>query len=250
MVYHKIDPRPELGITCIHPKQFEKQIRFLADQGYQFLTLEKLVASKSVNPKAIAITFDDGYRDIHKYALPILKKYNAPATVFIITDYIGKENTWDVNLGWIRYEHLNEREIDSLIDEGWEINSHGTSHCSLHGLTEREIIRELSRSKTMLQERFRQPIRFFAIPFGNINERIRRLAIKTGYQGIAGFYPVKYFKNPLPLGIILRLAVYRTDSLKSIKRKLSNNSELLKEVLKQNAINLCSNATIIVNSLR
>jgi len=250
LVYHKIDPRPELGITCIHPKQFEKQIGFLADQGYQFLTLEKLVASKSVNPKALAITFDDGYRDIHKYALPILKKYNAPATVFIITDYIGKENTWDVNLGWIRYEHLNDREIDSLIDEGWEINSHGTSHCSLRGLAEEEIIRELSRSKTMLQERFRQPIRFFAIPFGNVNERIRRLAIKTGYQGIAGFYPVKYFKIPLPLGIILRLAVYRTDSLKSIKQKLSNNSALLKEVLKQNAINLCSNATIMVNSLR
>ena len=45
----------------------------------------------------ISITFDDGYEDIYKYAMPILKKERKikSPSVFIITDYINKFNTWD-----------------------------------------------------------------------------------------------------------------------------------------------------------
>lgn len=250
LVYHKIDPKPELGLTCLHPRQFRKQIEFLAGKGFRFVTLSELIKLQSREPNLIAITFDDGYQNVYEYAFPILKEYQAPATVFVISNFIGRYNTWDVNLGWIYYQHLNESNLNNLISEGWEIGSHGKTHRALQGMTRTEIVYELSQSKQLLQEKFNQPVNFFAMPFGNVNTLIRELALKTGYLGICGFYPFRYYRHHSQPGIIPRLGVYRTDSLKAISHKLSNNRGLLFEVTKQNLINFCSNATIIVNSLK
>lgn len=250
LVYHKIDPKPELGLTCIHPGQFRKQIEFLIKNGFRFVTLSELAKLKNPDNKTIAITFDDGYKDVYEFAFPVLSQYSIPATVFIITDYIGKRNDWDANLGWIHYEHLNEDEIRFLQKAGWEIGSHSVSHKSIHGMTENEIIYQLTCSKEILEDKFAQRIDFYSPPFGSISNRIRTLALRSGYKGICGFYSFKYYKNQLLPGIVPRLAVYRTDTIGSVRRKLLSDSNLFKEVLKQNIINFCSNATIMVNTLR
>jgi len=250
LVYHKIDPKPEVGLTCLHPRQFSQQIKFLAKEGFRFVTLSELIKSENREPHIIAITFDDGYQDVYEYAFPILQEYQAPATVFIISNYIGKFNTWDVNLGWLYYQHLDEPSIRNLISAGWEIGSHGKTHRALQGMTRTAIECELVQSKHLLEEMFDQPINFFAMPFGNVKEMIRELASNAGYRGICGFYPFKYLRHYCPSDIVPRLAVYRTDSLRAISNKLSSGRELLFEVTKQNLINFCSNATIMANSLR
>jgi peptidoglycan/xylan/chitin deacetylase (PgdA/CDA1 family) len=250
LVYHKIDPKPELGLTCLHPRQFRKQIEFLAEKGFRFVTLSELIKRQGREPNVVAIDFDDGYQDVYQYAFPILKEYQAPATVFVISNFIGRCNTWDVNLGWIYYQHLDEASIGNLISAGWEVGSHGQTHRALQGMTRTEIECELSQSKQLLEEKFNQPVHFFAMPFGNVNELIRELASKVGYRGICGFYPFRYYHHCCPPDIIPRLAVYRTDSLKAISNKLGGGRGLLGEVTKQNVVNFCSNATIMANSLR
>jgi peptidoglycan/xylan/chitin deacetylase (PgdA/CDA1 family) len=71
---------------------FEKQVSYLV-QHYQLMSMGeciKYLENESKNNKPIAvITIDDGYNDFYLYAYPILKKYNAPATVYIVTDFVN-----------------------------------------------------------------------------------------------------------------------------------------------------------------
>ncbi len=90
--YHRVAPEPDdLLLKPVHPSTFEAQISHLAAY-YRVLPLEAALDqlyAGSLPPRAVAITFDDGYRDNHAYAYPILKKHGVPATVFLATDFIG-----------------------------------------------------------------------------------------------------------------------------------------------------------------
>lgn len=249
-MYHKVDPKPELGLSCVHPKTFEKQIDFLISKGFHLVTLSQLETESMSNDKRIAICFDDGYKGVIEHAYPILKKYSVAATVFIITNFIGRKNTWDVNLGGIQYEHLSREDIQKLVDAGWEIGSHSVSHQSLRGVDKQELQYQLRHSKATLEKIIKQPVHVFTAPFGTISNRINTAALKSGYHKICGFFPIKFYKGAIPKGVVLRLAVYRSDGLNSIERKLSGDRRLYFEIIKQNVINFCSNATIAVNTLR
>ncbi len=198
----------------------------------------------------MAISFDDGYKNIVDYAFPVLSRLNIPATVFVITDFIGRDNRWDVALGGIHYSHLAAVDIRKLYQAGWEIGSHSLTHQSLRGLTLVELRRQLRDSKRKLEELIGQAVESFAPPFGNVSPRIIDAAVGCGYRKVCGFFPLKYYNSPIPPQLVLRLAVYRSDTSRSLLAKLSGTKRLYREVLKQNIINFCSNATIAVKSLR
>ncbi len=87
------------GVVDATALDFDLQMRFLS-RNYNVISLSELVnciKSKSLPNNAIAITFDDGYRDSYLYAYPILKKYGLPATIFLTVNYINKQNIywWD-----------------------------------------------------------------------------------------------------------------------------------------------------------
>ncbi len=113
--YHYVeDPRPDFqGIHPCAVKEFERQIAFLS-ANYSFATVPEVerAAARGSDEKLCAITFDDGLQDQYEYALPILKKYGARATFFIITSTL---------LGKIPTAHkihvlLSRVEPDELID--------------------------------------------------------------------------------------------------------------------------------------
>jgi peptidoglycan/xylan/chitin deacetylase (PgdA/CDA1 family) len=83
---------------------FRWQMKLLAD-GFNVLSLQEALAalaSGKLPPRAVCITFDDGYRSLHDLALPVLREFRLPATVFVTTGYVGSGNMW------------NERIIDSV----------------------------------------------------------------------------------------------------------------------------------------
>ncbi|HOU16890.1 MAG TPA: polysaccharide deacetylase family protein [Candidatus Marinimicrobia bacterium] len=221
----------------------------MLNRGYEFATLSNLQANKN-KPNLIALTFDDGYQDIYLYAFPILKSLGIPATIFIITDYLDRPNTWDINLGGIHFNHLTYDNIAELIQNGWEIGSHSISHHLLVGMPTLEMQAEIHDSKKLLEERFNCEVRFFCAPFGKLNPKIISEAKSAGYQGICGFFPFRYYHQKPPDFFIPRLAVYSFDSLNAVARKLATNWQLRREIIKQNVVNFCANGTIIVQKLR
>ncbi len=249
LVYHKIDNKPELGLSVIPPRKFRRQIEFLLTKGYRFYTLSDLQRQSDPHNK-IAITFDDGYQDVYQNAFPILKEYQIPATVFVISSYLGKENRWDTNLGILRFQHLDCKELQHLLTAGWEIGSHGLDHHCLLGHTAAAVRQQLAASKRILEHTLACEINYFAAPFGRINPRITQIARQVGYRGICGFYPWTYYQHRQNHYQIPRLAVYYFDSLKALEHKLAPDRRLVVEILKQQIISLCANGTILVNALR
>jgi len=103
-MYHRVTPQNEKwSIPATDLNIFEKQIKWLS-KNFNIIKLSELIQilqAGKINDKkyqkAVAITFDDGYKDNYLYAYPILKKYKIPATIFLISNYIGKDKLfwWD-----------------------------------------------------------------------------------------------------------------------------------------------------------
>jgi len=96
LMYHRVGPnKNEWMLPPISIADFESQMRYLS-KTHKILPLNKLAEylrkGKSFDKKIAVVTFDDGYKDNYKYAFPILKKYNIPATVFLVTGHIGSED--------------------------------------------------------------------------------------------------------------------------------------------------------------
>lgn len=118
--YHRILDQPDPLLES-EPSSatFEWQVALLRE-CFNVLPLAEAVdalARERMPPRAVAITFDDGYRSTHDLALPILKKFDIPATVFVTTGHIDDEGSmWnDVILEAIRRlpdTPMDLRELD------------------------------------------------------------------------------------------------------------------------------------------
>src|SRR5262249_3471328 len=91
LCYHRVGTEGIPYYCTLPAAQFEMQMRYLR-QHYRVLSLAEMV-TEIQNPlakptQAVAVTFDDGYSDLYKYALPVLKKYEIPATIYLIADCI------------------------------------------------------------------------------------------------------------------------------------------------------------------
>lgn len=98
LLYHNIGHYPEeMMEDGLLPETFEKQMAFLSENGYTIVPLEQALAHLGghvkLPPKSLAITIDDGYEDAFTNVLPILRKYDFPATFFIPPGFIGKERS-------------------------------------------------------------------------------------------------------------------------------------------------------------
>jgi len=120
--YHKVSHDPHPSFEPLHPEVFERQMQFLKS-CYRVMSLQELVERSTrgeVPQRAVAITFDDGYRDNYDYAFPILKKYQFPATIFVATGAIGTGNRiWhDVVFDAFRFATVDRARLqDDAIPE-------------------------------------------------------------------------------------------------------------------------------------
>ncbi len=98
LAYHRVLPpdsplrEREQPSMCVTPDRFDRQLGELR-RHFEIVDLaEWLARSRRGNPlprRACALTFDDGWRDNYEYALPLLVKHGAPATVFLVADHLG-----------------------------------------------------------------------------------------------------------------------------------------------------------------
>jgi glycosyltransferase involved in cell wall biosynthesis len=169
VIFHDIslDENSNIDVSL---RTFESFVDSVSKRGYTLCSsLEYFKSQNKTN--LIICTFDDGYENLYKFALPVLKKYNFSATVFVCFDYIGKLNNWNFKDTKQR-QHLNTSQLIELQKNGWEIGSHGFSHRSLLRLTDGELYNELIDSKAKLENIFGN-IDSYAYPYGDFNDYIK-----------------------------------------------------------------------------
>lgn len=111
-------------------------------------------------PKSLlAFAFDDGYESAYSIGFPILDRYGYVATLYVITDMIGKPG------------RISMAQLQTLYRKGWEIASHTVTHPHLIELTPKQIEYELRVSREYL-ERQGFEVSSFAVPFGEYDEQI------------------------------------------------------------------------------
>lgn len=202
LCWHKIERRHELGVTRISPRRFALQIDRLAREGWRTLTLGELSAclrgERACAPRELALTFDDAYRGLRDHAFPILEAHGFGAICFVITEYAGRLNRWDVAYGGRRFAHLAWRDMRRWQGRGIEFASHTATHPRLTWLAGPEAARELARSRRSIAEALDAPCGAVSYPFGAAGAREWELAAAEGYT--AGFSLARPWRgNPLAI---------------------------------------------------
>ena len=128
LMYHRVGPMNDkwkFDPFPIHQDLFEQHIQYLI-KNFEIISLNNLtkMIAEGNNPEgAVAITFDDGYKDNYEFAYPILKKYRVPATIFPAINYIESNKLfwWDelnyvlyhTDLNYIDLEDIGIYQLDS-----------------------------------------------------------------------------------------------------------------------------------------
>lgn len=117
LMYHNItEDSSRWDDYTVPPSVFEEDLRYFLDRGYITLTAPELINEDMANlngKKILLVTLDDGYAGWYTYVYPILQKYNAKATMFIVGSSID------------RYGYLTKSQIHEMANCGLiEIGNH------------------------------------------------------------------------------------------------------------------------------
>ena len=197
----------------------------------------------------VLITFDDGYSCVNDYAAPILDEVGGVATVFAITDYVGKKNSWDYFPEDKQITHMNWPELRSLQEKGWEIGSHGKSHRRLVTMSPHNIEDELQNSKKHIEDQLGSEVTTFCPPFNAWNSDLISMIEDAGYTKIAISFPL----SGLPKWsgeFVPRLGVYITDTLPYFVAKLKVSPRSAWEVLQQQIVNMAGDGKLLENWIK
>ncbi len=194
LMYHAVGPEEGADwpkTLIMKPELFEAHLGYLKEQGYTIVTVadlaERLTKGESVD-KYVALSFDDGYKNNYSVVLPLLQKYDAKGSFFVINRDIGDEL------------HMNEQEIKGLIAAGMELGSHTYSHNPLAAIDEKYLVWETDTSRYWLKKKFDGYIvRTLAYPNGSYNDRVIAAAKKYGFYraltGHVGINTAATYKN-------------------------------------------------------
>jgi peptidoglycan/xylan/chitin deacetylase (PgdA/CDA1 family) len=183
LVYHHVSEHSPAS-TSVTPQVFRQHLQFFKDQQITVIGLPEALAAVAnglpLSEKTIAITFDDGYRDIYHNALPLLQEFNYPFTVFVATDPI------DRGFG----DMLSWAQLRTMQQQGVTIANHSSDHAYLVRATPQDsqwradLKANIEHAQQRLTVELGDPIPLWlAYPYGEFNLELQTLLKEMGYLG-------------------------------------------------------------------
>jgi len=173
-MYHQVTALKPTGYTVIEPEKFTRHLDAIKEAGYTTITVSEALSGRELPPRAVIITFDDGWADNVNAALE-LRRRGMSATFNVLSGKFGHP------------EYLTKAQVAWLAQHPYfEVGSHTHTHFikwkhNLDGLTEHTVMQELLESKEQLEELTNRPVTTLAWPYGFTTDTLEKLATKAGY---------------------------------------------------------------------
>ncbi len=187
LLYHRIAEHgpPALARYRTSPAALAEQMHWLRRHGYHSVSssdaADHLASGRPFAGRPVLISFDDGYRDFHDVAWPILLAHDFCAEVFVVTELVGETARWDAGHG-PPAPLMDWAQIRNLAAQGVRFGSHMASHSHMSELSNRQIVHEAARSRAALESALDRECLSIAAPFGEASPRFVELAGKVGFR--------------------------------------------------------------------
>lgn len=225
LMYHAVDePRGTAEARfCVRPAAFREQMKWLLCAGYQPVPANSLVTAlrqdTPLPPRAIVVTFDDGFECFYRNALPILVELDIPATIFAVAGKLGGTNDWMQAKGWPARRLMDAAQLRGLQDQGITIGCHGLTHVAMPAIDDAQLRAETTTAREVLSRASGSEVTLFAYPHGAQGVRERQAVQTAGF--VAAFSTMSGFNNAGADPFALRrIDVYGSDTLATFHRKV------------------------------
>ncbi|MCL2657816.1 MAG: polysaccharide deacetylase family protein [Betaproteobacteria bacterium] len=188
LMYHQIDQPPPSGTPLrgmvVSPGAFARQMKLIKLLGYKGLSMPELMPylKGQKEGKVVGITFDDGYRNNLKHALPILKAAGFSATVYAVSNAIGRTNSWDAPLGIEMKRLMSEAELRTWIKAGMDVGAHSRDHIDLTRCHADAVRDQIVGCRKDLEDALDAAVLHFCYPYGRYTSAHKRIVRAAGYQ--------------------------------------------------------------------
>ena len=186
LMYHQV-ARPRWGVKypylSVPPALFARQMRELLDAGMVSGDLSDAAGGVQAEKNGkIVITFDDGFENVFRNAMPVLKECGFRAIQFIVSGFIGKRNSWDEALDGLTEPLMDEAQIREWLAQGHRIGAHTRTHRRLPSLPSGAMREEIESSKKELEDRFGVAVEDFCYPHGAYDQRVADMVQEVGFK--------------------------------------------------------------------
>ncbi|PLX73138.1 MAG: polysaccharide deacetylase [Azoarcus sp.] len=188
LMYHQVGdfaPMKAHQSTYCNHRRFAAQMAWLSRFGYTVLSMDQVLSclrgDRPTPPRAVALTFDDGYENFYEYAFPVLQRYGFPAMVYLIADLLGQPSSWFAADGRDTPPLMIAARILQLRKAGIDFGSHSATHKKLAKCEDQRIMEEVTRSKAKLEDLLGEPVRHFCYPYGSHDLRAVNAVAAAGY---------------------------------------------------------------------
>ncbi len=189
LMYHQVDVPPPKGTPMrglvVSPAAFARQMAMLRALGFTGLSMQHLLPylTGQKTGRVFGITFDDGYENNLRCALPVLQRFGFSSTCYVVADRVGQRNDWDRERGVPQVPLMTAAQLQAWVDAGQEIGAHTRTHQDLAKLQLAEQRREIVGARLVLDALVRQPggVRNFCYPYGGFDKGAVQCVREAGY---------------------------------------------------------------------
>ena len=197
LTWHSIDASG--SPISVAPLVFRRQLDWLRSGRVRVVSVDELLALPD-SADAVALTFDDGFENFAREAAPMLLHHALPATVFVVTDRVGRDNRWPERNGAVPVLPLMDWDaLGRLQQQGVVIGAHTRTHQRLTGAGT-DLVAELRGAAEEIERELGARPAGFAYPYGAFNRRVARAAASEyRWACTTEFQPVRSASDPLAL---------------------------------------------------
>jgi len=143
-------------------------------------------------PRAVAVTFDDGYGDNYENAYPVVQEYRIPATIFLATQFIGTGEIPPWEKGCYTGDKplmLSWQQVREMSAGGISFGAHTLTHPFLTRIPRQQARAEIDLSKDVIEQQIGKPVTLFAYPSGDFNADVIGMIKRAGYAAAVSILP-------------------------------------------------------------